>query len=81
MLDVGDRFKELSDFLKAEDDRELSGLLGTNDLVDDPIAAQGDPVKELQGASSLVVIAPGDVSLLDEMQQVAADVFRSEPLR
>ena len=47
MLDVGDRPKEPGDFLKAENDRELSGLLGTNDILDDPNLAQGDPVEEL----------------------------------
>jgi hypothetical protein len=68
MLDVSNRPKEPRDFLKAQNDQELSGLLGTNDIFNDPLLAQGDPVEELQSASSLVVVAPGDVSLLDKMK-------------
>jgi hypothetical protein len=68
MLGVSNRPKEPRDFLKAQSDQELSGLLGTNDIFNDPLLAQGDPVEELQSASSLVVVAPGDVSLLDKMK-------------
>jgi hypothetical protein len=41
MLGVSNRPKEPRDFLKAQSDQELSGLLGTNDIFNDPLLAQG----------------------------------------
>jgi hypothetical protein len=68
MFDMRDRPKEPCDFLEAQNDREFSGLLGANDIFDNPLLAHGDAVEELQSASSLVVVAPGDVPLLNEMK-------------
>ena len=65
MLGVSNRPKEPRDFLKAQSDQELSGLLGTNDIFNDPLLAQGDPVEELQSriepdcSSSRRRVAPG----------------------
>ena len=44
------------------------------------VAAQGDAVEELQGAAGLVIVAPGDVPLLDEVEQVGADLLGAEAL-
>ena len=41
---------------------------------------EGDAVEESQGTAGLVVGAAGDVSLLDEVEQVGADVLGAEEL-
>ena len=51
------------------------GTLGQGDFLDDPIHTQGYAVEELQGRANLAVVAPGDVMLLDEVEQVRADLF------
>ena len=41
-------------------------FLGETTPSSDPLLAEGDTVEEPQGGNGLVVIAPGDVLLLDE---------------
>ena len=72
--------EELRDLVGAEDDGELLRLLGADDAVQDPLLAEGDLVEEPQGGEGLVVIAPGDVLLLDEEEEVGADVGRPQAL-
>ena len=55
----------------------LTGGMASEDVV----AAQGDTVEEPQGGASLLIVAEGDTPLLDEVEQVGADVFRAEVLR
>ena len=59
-LRSGTAVEEPDQLVGAQDDGELLRLLGTDDVLDDPILAQGDAVEELQGAAGLVVVAPGE---------------------
>ena len=72
------RVEEPGHLVLAEDDRERLGRLGAGDLLDDLFPAQGDAVEELQGQAGLLVDVPGDLSLLDQMEQVGADVLGPE---
>ena len=80
MLEAGDRLEELRDLVGAQDDGELLLLLGAGDALQDPVLAEGDAVEEPQGAEGLVVVAPGGVLLLDEEEEVGADLGRPEAL-
>ena len=72
------RVEEACHLVLAEDDGELLGRLGAGDLFDDPLPAQGDAVEELEGQAGLLVDVAGDLSLLDEVEQVGADVLGPE---
>ena len=74
VLEADDGREEPGDLVGAEDDGELLGLLGAGDALQDPVRAEGDLVEEPQGGDGLVVVAPGDVLLLDEVEEVGADV-------
>ena len=45
-----------------------------------PCRAEGDLVEEPEGGDGLVVDAPGDVLLLDEVEEVGADLVGPEGL-
>ena len=47
----------------------------------DPRAFEGDLVEELERGDGLVVDGPGDVLLLDEVEEIGADVIVPEVLR
>ena len=81
VLEVGDGLEEADHLAGAEDHREGSGLLGRGDAPGDAVAAQSDVVEEAQGAAGLVIVAHGDASLLEEIEQVGADVFGAEAIR
>src|SRR5512135_1525667 len=53
-------------------------LLGAGDAVQGFVPTEGDPVEEPEGGDGLVVIAPGDVLLLDERDEVGTDLGRAE---
>ena len=66
--------EEAGDLLEAQDDRELGLAAGAGQAVEAPVPAEGDAVEELQGTEGLVVGAGGDVPLVDEVEQVGADL-------
>jgi hypothetical protein len=78
VIEVGDRLEEPDHLLGAEDDRELPGPLGAGDAREEFVPAEGDVVEEAEGTDRLVVIAPGDVLLLDEMDEIGADLGRAQ---
>ena len=78
VLGVLQRVEEPGHLVLAEDDGELLGRLGAGDLLDDPLPAQGDAVEELEGEAGLLVDVPGDLPLLDQVEQVGADVLGPE---
>ena len=78
MLEADDGGEEAGGLLEAEDDGELLGLLGASDALQDARAFEGDLVEELQRGDGLVVDGPGDVLLLDEVEEVGADVVGAE---
>ena len=80
MLEIVGRLEEPDQLVRTEDDGESLGHLGAGDFLDDPIHTQGYAVEELQGRANLAVVAPGDVMLLDEVEQVRADLFGPEAL-
>ena len=80
VLEVSNSLEELDQFIKAQNDRQLFLLLGADNGLDDPIPAQGDAVEELQGAAGLVEIAPGDMTLLHQIEQVRADLLWAQAL-
>ena len=74
MLEAGDGLEEPDHLLGAEDDGELLGLLGAGDALEDLVPPEGDVVEEAECGDGLVVIAPGDVPLLDQVDEVGADL-------
>ena len=70
MLEIVGRLEEPDQLVGTEDDGESLGHLGAGNFLDDPIHTQGYAVEELQGRANLAVVAPGDVMLLDEVEQV-----------
>ena len=81
VLEAGDGREEPGDLGGAEDDGELLRLLGAGDAVQDPLPAEGDVVEEPEGGDGLVVDAPGDVLLLDEVEEVGADLVAAQEPR
>src|SRR4051794_16021042 len=59
---------------------ELLGLLGAADALQDALPLEGDLVDELECGDGLVVDAPGDFLLLDEVEEVGPDVVASQVL-
>ena len=80
MLDVGDGGEEPGGLVGAEDDGELLGLLGAADALQDAVSFECDLVEELECGDGLVVDAPGDVLLLDEVEEVGPDIVASQVL-
>ena len=78
VLGVLQGVEEPGHLVLAEDDRECLGCLGAGDLLDDLFPAQGDAVEELQRLAGLLVDTPGDLSLLEQMEQIGADVLGPE---
>jgi hypothetical protein len=66
--------------VRAEDGGELLGLPGAADALHDPLALECDLVEEPECSDGLVVIAPGDVLLLNEVNEAGADLVGSEGL-
>src|SRR5271157_1737507 len=54
------------------------GALGRATSADDPVPAQGDAVEELEGKAGLLVDVRGDLPLLNQVEQVGADVLGPE---
>jgi len=81
VLDTNDGPKEPGHFLKTEHDGEPLGLLGANDAYQDTLPTEGDLVEEPQCSDALIVEAPGDLLLLDEMEQVGTDFLAPQNLR
>ena len=80
MLEVGDGGEEAGQLVGAEDDREGAGLLDRGEAGRDVVAAQGLAVEEAQGAAGQLIVAVGDVPLLEEVEQVGADMFGAEEI-
>ena len=72
--------KKLCDFVGAEDDGEPLGLLGEGDAFQDVPCPRVTSVEEPQGGEGLAVEAPGDLLLLDEVEEVGPDVVAAEVL-
>src|SRR5262249_418602 len=70
--------EEAGHLVLAEDDGEGLGRLGAGDLFDDPLLAQGDAVEEWEGQAGLLLDVAGDLPLLDQVEQVGADVLGPE---
>jgi hypothetical protein len=70
VLEADDGGEEAGGLLEAEDDGELLGLPGAPDALQDARSFEGDLVEELQRGDGLVVDAPGDVLLLDEVEEM-----------
>jgi hypothetical protein len=80
VLDRSDGGEDARDLVLAEDDEEILGDLGAADAGHDALALEGDLVEEAEGGDGLVVIAPGDVAFLDEVEQIGANVIGAEGL-
>ena len=80
MLEVGDGGEEAGQLVGAEDDREGAGLLDRGEAGGDVVAAQGLAVEEAQGGAGQVIVAAGDVPLLEEVEQVGADLLGAEEI-
>jgi hypothetical protein len=81
VLEAVDGGEEPDQFLAAEDDREPLGSLGADEVLEDPVAPQGDVVEEAEGLEVLVVVAPRGPPLADQVEQVGADVVGPEEFR
>ena len=80
VLEAEDGGEEPGDLVGAEDGGELLGLLGALDALQDALSFEGDLVEEPEGGDGLVVDAPGDLLLLDEVEEVGADLVGPEGL-
>ena len=80
MLEVLDGGEEAGQLVGAEDDREGAGLLDRGEARRDIIAAEGLAIEEAQGAAGQLIVAVRDVLLLEEVEQVGADVLASEAI-
>jgi hypothetical protein len=78
MLDRSDGGEDAGDLILAEDDGELLGDLGATDAGHDALTLEGDLVEEAEGGDGLVVVAPGDVAFLDEVEEVGSDLVGPE---
>ena len=78
MFEVLDGGEEAGQLVGAEDDREGAGLLDRGEAGGDVVAAQGLAEEESQGATGQFIVVVGDVPLLEEMEQVGADLFGAE---
>jgi hypothetical protein len=78
VLAVLKRVEEAGHLVNAEHYRELLGRLGAGDLFDDPLPAQCDAVKEPKGKAGLLVDVTGDLPLLDQVEEVEANVLGPE---
>jgi len=81
MLDTEDGREEPSCLVEAENSWQLFRLLGASDAYHHSFAVEGGFVEELQGGDGLVVDAPGDLFLLDKVEQVGTDFFSTEGSR
>ena len=72
--------EEARQLVGAEDDREGAGPLDRGEAGGDVVAAQGLAVEESQGAAGQLIVAQRDVPLLEEVEQVGADVLGSEEI-
>ena len=81
VLDTDDGRKEPGHFLETEHDGEPFGLFGANNAYEDPLPTEDDFVEEPQGGDGLIVDTPGDLLLLDEVEQVGADLLPPQNLR
>jgi hypothetical protein len=75
------RGEQPADLVAAEDDGELLLFLLADDAVQGPVAVEGDAVEEAQGTADLVEGARRDVAVVDEVEQVGADLLRAELIR
>ena len=80
MLEVLDGGEEADQFVGAEDDGEGAGLLDRCEAHRDVVAAQGLAIEEAQGAAGQLIVAVRDVPLLEEVEQVGADVLAAEEI-
>ena len=74
MFESGDGLEEPNNLLGAQNNGELLGLLGASDTLEKVIPPKGDVVEEAECGDGLIVIAPGDVPLLDQVDEVGADL-------
>ena len=74
------RREERGDFVRAENDRESLGLLWERNAVQDVFPSKRDLVEVTQRAERLVVDAPGDFLLLNELEEVGADLVSAKIL-
>src|SRR5262249_40891733 len=66
ILNGGDGGEELSDLGEAQHDREFPRLLGERDVLDDPVLAQCDAIKESKSANRLIEDGPRYPFLMHE---------------
>ena len=78
MLERGDGGEEAAELVGGEDDRKSTRPFGAGDVLEDPVAPQGDVLEEAEGLEVLVVVAPGGPPLLDQVEQEGADVLGPE---
>jgi len=80
VLEVAEGGEEASQLVGAEDDRETAGLLDRGEARRDVVAAEGLAIEEAPGAAGELIVAVGDVLLLEEVEQVGADVLAAEEI-
>jgi hypothetical protein len=78
VIEPHDGGEEAGHFLGAEDDGETFEPLGAREVREDVGPPQGDVVEETQGLEVKVVVGSGLPPLLDQVEQVGADVVWSE---
>ena len=80
MLEVDGGIEQAPHFLPAQDGGELSPLLGFGHLVVKPGLLEGAGVEKLERGDANPESGPSQLSLIDEVQLVLADVLGAEVL-
>jgi hypothetical protein len=78
MLGVRRRIQQSADFSPAPDRRQLAAHLGLDDLLIEPDLLQRARVQELQRRPGALEGSPGQLPLVEQIQQPGTDMFRAE---
>jgi hypothetical protein len=80
VLDIDQACEERGDFVRAENNRQPLGLLAERDAVQNIFLPERDLIEKTQCAEGLVVNTPGDLLLLNEVEEVGSGVVTAEVL-
>ncbi|WP_433976023.1 hypothetical protein [Tunturiibacter lichenicola] len=78
MLGVRRRIQQSADLFPALDRGQLTAHLGLDDLLIEPGLLQRARVEELQRRPGALECSPGQLPLVEQIQKLCTDMFRTE---